>query len=229
MERTFRGIRVDGERITYRGADRALLGARASVKTPAALRRDVSAGRLVLDDEALQLMDHRGAAKGLFLIVVGEGFVMVVPVPIRRGSDARTFASRLNTAANRLALADDEPPVSEVSTMAERYSVGSGTSSKVSAPKFDGSQSSIPVSSHVSVGSTAARLPAATPGQPAGWFPDPTRRYTYRYWDGRSWTEHVDRNGMRSRDPLERQASGVGTGGSLSDAIASMFGAQPPR
>ena len=82
MERTFRGISVVGERILYRDADHALLGARASVKTPAALRRDVSAGRLVLDEADLELMDHRGAAKGLFLVIVGEAFVMVVPVPI---------------------------------------------------------------------------------------------------------------------------------------------------
>lgn len=238
MERTFRGISVVGERILYRDADHGLLGARASVKTPAALRRDVSAGRLVLDEADLELMDHRGAAKGLFLVIVGEGFVMVVPVPIRKGSDARTFASRLNTAANRLALADDEPPVSEVSTMAERYSAGSSAGSKVSAPRFDGAESTMAVVSHKPMETTAmvASTPrptsaprAAAAATAAGWFTDPTGRFTYRYWDGQSWTEHVDRNGMRSRDPIVGRTSPAGTGVTLSDTIASMFGAQPRR
>ena len=58
---------------------------------------------------------------------------------------------------------------------------------------------------------------------------DPTGRFTYRYWDGQSWTEHVDRNGMRSRDPIVRRPSGAGAGVNLTETIASMFGAQPPR
>ncbi len=234
MERTFRGLRVDDERIMYRGAEHDLLGTRASVKTPAALRRDVSAGRLVLDDAELELVNHRGASKGLFLVLAGEGYAMVVPVPIRKGSDARTFASRLNTAANRLALADDEPPVSEVSTMAERYSVGSGGGSRVSAPRFEGTASSIPIVSHQSAASLSAAAStsamastsaAASAAKAAGWFPDPTGRFTYRYWDGWSWTEHVDRNGMRSRDPVSRRPSGAGSGSTLSGTIASILGA----
>lgn len=202
----------------YREADHPLLGARASVKTPAALRRDASAGRLILDDASYDLMANRRAAQGLFLIVDGEGFVMVVPVPIRKGSDARTFASRLNTAANRLALSDHEPPASEVSTMAERYSPGS----QVSPPKF---------AANVSVVPEVSRLPAASASAsaagPAGWFPDPTGRYTQRYWDGRSWTEHVARNGMRGRDPVARRQSGSVE--NLTGAVASMFGVRPPR
>ena len=231
MERTFRGIRVDGERITYRDADHPLLGARASVKTPAAVRRDASAGRLLLDETSRALIDDRRAAKGLFLVVDGEAFVMVVPVPIRRGSDARTFVSRLNTAANRLALANPQTPPSEVSTMAERYSVGSGT--RVSPPKFDSAQSMIPATSELpttysagSLAQAASRSPArasTASAEAAGWYPDPTRRFTHRYWDGRAWTEHVDRNGMRSRDPVARRTSGSGTAESVTNAIASMF------
>ncbi len=32
-------------------------------------------------------------------------------------------------------------------------------------------------------------LPA--PVAPAGWYPDPTGRFVYRYWTGQGWTEHV--------------------------------------
>jgi hypothetical protein len=36
---------------------------------------------------------------------------------------------------------------------------------------------------------------------PAGWQPDPYGRYTYRYWDGTVWTEHVtDAAGTQTTD-----------------------------
>jgi hypothetical protein len=37
----------------------------------------------------------------------------------------------------------------------------------------------------------------------AGWFPDPMRRYDYRYFDGSSWTSDVATAGHRYRDPLQ--------------------------
>jgi DNA polymerase-3 subunit epsilon len=37
------------------------------------------------------------------------------------------------------------------------------------------------------------RLPA--PVAPAGWYPDPTGRQTYRFWDGSSWTDRVSPGG----------------------------------
>ena len=49
---------------------------------------------------------------------------------------------------------------------------------------------------------------------PAGWQPDPYGRYTYRYWDGAVWTEHVtDATGRQTTDvpasgaPHERAAT----------------------
>ena len=36
---------------------------------------------------------------------------------------------------------------------------------------------------------------------PAGWYPDPTGRYEYRWWDARSWTPTVGINGQTLRDP----------------------------
>ncbi|NMD25613.1 MAG: DUF2510 domain-containing protein, partial [Actinobacteria bacterium] len=27
---------------------------------------------------------------------------------------------------------------------------------------------------------------------PAGWYPDPSGRAPFRYWDGARWTEHTD-------------------------------------
>jgi hypothetical protein len=39
----------------------------------------------------------------------------------------------------------------------------------------------------------------STPG--AGWFPDPSRRFDLRYWDGSAWTEHVTKDRAQSVDP----------------------------
>ncbi|WP_106298730.1 DUF2510 domain-containing protein [Knoellia remsis] len=35
----------------------------------------------------------------------------------------------------------------------------------------------------------------------AGWHHDPFRRFEYRYWDGRTWTDHVSTAGLASTDP----------------------------
>lgn len=42
---------------------------------------------------------------------------------------------------------------------------------------------------------------------PANWYPDPTTRHEYRYFDGSSWTEHVSDQGITSSDPLPAQAA----------------------
>lgn len=35
-----------------------------------------------------------------------------------------------------------------------------------------------------------------------GWYPDPMRRHELRYWDGRTWTQHVANGDRRSIDAL---------------------------
>ena len=37
---------------------------------------------------------------------------------------------------------------------------------------------------------------------PAGWYTDNMHRHEYRYWDGKSWTEHVTDEGRPGLDPL---------------------------
>lgn len=258
MERTFRGVHVDGERIIYREADHPLAGARATVRSTTALLRDVNADRIVLDQATVQSIDNRRGAASLYLVVVGDDFTMAVPVPVRKGSDARTFASRLNSAANRLSLSSPDVPESEVSTIGERYSVGT----QVPPPKFDDYRSVVPDAADLPKTSTSgsslaeataraaaqaapARAASSTfaqsrttqaasskSGGAAGWFADPTGRYTHRYWDGAAWTEHVARNDMRTRDPMPGSSgqavrsggSSTGTTESITEAIASMFG-----
>ena len=46
--------------------------------------------------------------------------------------------------------------------------------------------------------------PPAPPSVPAGWLPDPSGRYTQRYWDGERWTHHAaDAQGAMSTDPFD--------------------------
>ena len=40
------------------------------------------------------------------------------------------------------------------------------------------------------------------PVPPPGWFPDPSRRFDHRWWDGARWTETVSRGGSTMTDPL---------------------------
>jgi len=35
---------------------------------------------------------------------------------------------------------------------------------------------------------------------PAAWYPDPSKRFELRYWDGTEWTEHVARGGQQFTD-----------------------------
>lgn len=48
-------------------------------------------------------------------------------------------------------------------------------------------------------GNTTAPAP---PGTPPGWRPDPTQRFTHRYWDGARWTEHVHDGTAQGVDPV---------------------------
>jgi hypothetical protein len=45
----------------------------------------------------------------------------------------------------------------------------------------------------------AASAPASS--VPAGWHPDPSKRYEMRYWDGEKWTEYVSSQGQTYTDP----------------------------
>jgi Domain of unknown function (DUF4328)/Protein of unknown function (DUF2510) len=48
-----------------------------------------------------------------------------------------------------------------------------------------------------------AHAPAApTTADGPGWYPDPSRRFDHRYWDGSTWTEHVSRGGVAGTAPV---------------------------
>ena len=37
---------------------------------------------------------------------------------------------------------------------------------------------------------------------PPNWYPDPMKRFEYRYWDGARWTDNVSTGGQQSRDHI---------------------------
>ena len=41
---------------------------------------------------------------------------------------------------------------------------------------------------------------ASSTAAPASWYPDPSKRFELRYWDGSEWTEHVARGGQQFTD-----------------------------
>lgn len=60
-----------------------------------------------------------------------------------------------------------------------------------------------------------------------GWYPDPTRRFDHRYWDGGSWTEHVARGGAATTDPLD--ASGPPADTAVDTASTPSWDVRPAR
>lgn len=78
-------------------------------------------------------------------------------------------------------------------------------------PTFDGrycaflrrpTNSAVPSSAVVSGPSTpvASTATASSAAAPAAWYPDPSKRFELRYWDGAEWTEHVARGGQQFTD-----------------------------
>ena len=44
-----------------------------------------------------------------------------------------------------------------------------------------------------------------------GWYADPTRRHTYRYWDGSQWSDQVSDGGTAGVDPIEMDPASAST------------------
>lgn len=81
-------------------------------------------------------------------------------------------------------------------------------------PTFDGrycaflrrpTNSAVPSSAVVSdastpVATTTTTATTTSAAAPAAWYPDPSKRFELRYWDGAEWTEHVARGGQQFTD-----------------------------
>ena len=76
----------------------------------------------------------------------------------------------------------------------------------VSVAPYPGMKATAPAASaQASASAPAAQAPAPTasntsPSTPANWYPDPSKRYELRYWNGSAWTAHVATGGVQSTD-----------------------------
>ncbi len=64
----------------------------------------------------------------------------------------------------------------------------------------------------------------ATPG----WYADPTRLYSYRYWDGAKWTGQVSSGGTGGADPNPLDPAIASTPPAPGSAAPAMASAPPP-
>jgi hypothetical protein len=55
-------------------------------------------------------------------------------------------------------------------------------------------------STSVATATTATSTSTTSAVAPAAWYPDPSKRFELRYWDGAEWTEHVARGGQQFTD-----------------------------
>ena len=52
----------------------------------------------------------------------------------------------------------------------------------------------------VTTTATTTATTTTSAAAPATWYPDPSKRFELRYWDGAEWTEHVARGGQQFTD-----------------------------
>ena len=60
----------------------------------------------------------------------------------------------------------------------------------------------VPATGYGTASAPGATAPPGAPTSPANWFPDPTGRHEWRYWDGRTWTADVSDSGTTAQDPV---------------------------
>jgi hypothetical protein len=87
-----------------------------------------------------------------------------------------------------------------IAYVSRAQSTRSAASSTSTASTADGTAGWASVQT-AQVAATQSSPAQATPAVPADWYPDPSRRYEYRYWDGTKWTDNVSRAGVTYKDP----------------------------
>lgn len=119
----------------------------------------------------------------LALVLIAVGVVLLIVFLVRRKGQAGQAA---NPAADSAPRAGYGPPPG---------APGGG------APFGGAPAGGAPVPSAGPAGIPAP--PNAQPSGPApGWFPDPSARFRWRWWDGVRWSDDVTNGGPMTKDPL---------------------------
>jgi len=112
-----------------------------------------------------------------------------------RNGQRAGYVSRYD--ARRIAPQMDSGLRAKVVCLRARGNAKAGAPIQISLfkPEVADLQSGVPAGGRT-VGAAASPMPAAA------WYPDPTGRHEYRYWDGLAWSSQVADRGRGSADPI---------------------------
>jgi len=97
--RAFKGLKIDGDQISYQGEGGPLAGARATVESEGDIDRRITATRLILTGPFALGMRKKRDTRQLYLTVEGVGFGFVVEVHPSKSLEARRLAAQINAAS----------------------------------------------------------------------------------------------------------------------------------
>jgi len=95
---SFEGITLTHDVIKYKRDGGPVAGAVARVESGADVRRRVTAARFIMLSPLIAFAAKKQVGH-VFLTVEGDGFEFAVEVPVKKESDARKFAAKINNAS----------------------------------------------------------------------------------------------------------------------------------
>jgi len=99
MGESFEGVRLIGDQVFYKSGHWPVAGAVARVEAAADIEKRITATRLLAVGVFALAWKKRSGS--IYLTVEGDGFEFVVEVSVKKESDARKFAAKVNSASKR--------------------------------------------------------------------------------------------------------------------------------
>ncbi|ANS29390.1 hypothetical protein R1CP_23610 [Rhodococcus opacus] len=166
--RNFLGLSIKSDTLAYKGQTFPIAGAKATIESAGIAQSRMTATRVI---GGAALFGGTGAVIGavgrkdkskIFLTIeLADGTVLVEEFPVKKEGDARRFVAQFNTTAART-----RQPAPTPQPVAQ---------TPQPAPQVD----------------TPAPAPVIAQGPPPGWYADPHGTPNTRWWDGTTWTEHL--------------------------------------
>lgn len=96
---TFEGVTLSSSSVSYQGHSGSVAGAHASVEAAADVRRRVTATR-VLAVGVFALAAKKQTGSVYLTVQLDDGHEFLVEVPVKKETEARRFAAKINSAAH---------------------------------------------------------------------------------------------------------------------------------
>lgn len=125
---------------------------------------------------------------------------------VATGGDVTAFLKR-EASADDSSTNGNAAAAAEIAAVSEPAGWGAEpTPAPEPEPMQDMAPEAVAASDTAFIEATTVEPAPATPvapvsSVPAGWHPDPSKRYEMRYWDGEKWTEYVSSQGQTYTDP----------------------------